>query len=490
MRLNEATLAACSRPVSRPDYARGDLRCGIVHLGVGAFHRAHQAVYIDDLLATQPDWAITGVSLRAPGTADALNPQQGLFTLLEKGPQKQSARVICSVLQVLVAPQQQRELLQALTDPAVRIVSLTITEKGYCHQPSSGQLDDQHIDIVHDVAAMQSSTYPRSAIGWLVMALRDRRQHDTGPFTVVSCDNLPSNGQLVRNVVLQFARLCDSDLADWIAACVSFPCTMVDRIVPATSDDDRAAVQALGGFEDAWPVVAEPFSQWVVEDDFCNGRPAFERVGVQLVDDVHAYELMKLRMLNGSHSTLAYLGFLAGHDSVSDAMRGPGFKSFLSQMMTSEIIPTLAMPDETDLPAYRDALLTRFENPALQHRTAQIAMDGSQKLPQRLLATIEDNLANNRPVDKLVLGVAGWVRYVSGRDEQGRAISVHDPMSAELEAAVVGDSASVVANVLQLRKIFPATLAENKRFSTQLADAIEQLSARGAAAVVASYAQG
>jgi fructuronate reductase len=488
MQLNNESLGSLGDDVQTPAYARADTHCGIVHLGVGAFHRAHQAVTIDDLLASEPGWAITGVSLRAADTATALNPQHGLYTLLETGADGNRARVIGSLQQVLVAPQQGATLLQAMIDPAVRIVSITITEKGYCHTPATGMLDEQHADIVYDVTALREDRYPRSAVGWLVLALKHRRENDSGPFTVVSCDNLPANGQVARNVVLQLVHLIDEHLANWIAANVSFPCSMVDRIVPATTDADREQVRAITGVHDAWPVLAEPFSQWVLEDGFCNGRPSFENAGVQMVDDVEPFELMKLRMLNGSHSTLAYLGFLAGHETVADAMNGAGFRSLLSQMMSDEIMPGLSLPVSVDLPAYRDALLQRFDNPALQHQTAQIAMDGSQKIPQRLLATIENNLKCGRSIETLSLAVAGWMRYARAVDEKGARIDVRDPLAENLaHAANAGDAATVVAQFLSMRDVFPMSLAANQLFATTVTLALERLTNLGAAACVAQW---
>lgn len=490
MRLSNATLNALPATVVTPRYARNAISCGMVHLGAGAFHRAHQAVYIDDLLASQANWAITAASLRAAHTASALQPQDGLYTLLEQRQQGPLQRVIGSVLQVLCAPQQPQALMASLTDPQVKIVSLTITEKGYCHLPASGQLDVQQADIVADLAAMHRQAYPRSALGWLVASLHQRRINGTDPFTVLSCDNLPANGRLTRTVVEQFAALYDPQTAAWIEQHVSFPATMVDRIVPATTDQDRQSLRNATGFEDAWPVVAEEFSQWVIEDNFCAGRPAFERVGVQLVDDVEPFELMKLRMLNGSHSTLAYLGYLAGHETVADAMRGVGFRAFIEQMLTTEIIPTLDMPASVDLTAYRDALLNRFDNPALRHRTWQIAMDGSQKLPQRLLHSLADNLKHNRSTDKLILALAGWMRYVAASDETGAAIDVRDPLADTLKQATSSaDSAEWVANLLAIERIFPAALARHSDFTDRLTSALALLRTQGAAATVAKYAQ-
>ncbi len=450
----------------------------MLHLGIGAFHRAHVAAYVDDILAFDPQWGIVGASLRRPDTRDALAPQDFLYSHLTRSGDGTRARIIGSVLDILDANTQRAGLLAAMTDPAIRIVSLTVTEKGYCHDPATGALDETHPDVQHD---LKSPEAPVSVPGLLLRALELRRAQNIPPFTVLCCDNLPANGQTVNRIVTRFAELRDRSLASFISDQVAFPSTMVDRIVPATTDDDRRLAAELTGLDDAWPVSTEPFSQWVIEDHFPSGRPDFERVGVQMVSDVKPFEHMKLRMLNGSHSTLAYLGYLAGYDHVSQAIADPPFHRLIHGLMTDEVMPTLPS-GLGDLGRYRDALLQRFANPALKHRTWQIAMDGSQKLPQRLLGTIRDRLAQDLPIARLALGVAGWMRYVTGFDEKGRPIDVKDPLSARLRsfADVAGSDANkLVCGLLQVKEIFGDDLPRHPGFTSQLTAHVSSLFVHG-----------
>ena len=432
MRLSGKTLAQLPAGVGRPAYDRGMLRTGIVHLGVGAFHRAHQAVYTEEVLqAGDLRWGITAASLRSPDTRDALAPQDGLYALNIRG-DADGLAVIGSVGRVLVALENPAALLDAMCAPATAIVSLTVTEKAYCRDPATGALDEAHPDVVHDLAHPNA---PRSTLGLLAMAIARRRREGLGNFTALCCDNLPANGRTLHRLLSRFAALHSPELGAFIEAEVACPDTMVDRIVPATTADDRARVSAALGLEDAWPVVAEPFTQWVIADRFPAGRPAWEIAGVTLVADVAPFEAMKLRLLNASHSAIAYLGYLAGFETVADAMRDPGMAGFVARLM-DDATPALALPPGTDVAGYKLALLERFRNPALRHRTWQIAMDGSQKLPQRLLGTMADRLALGLPIDSHALVVAGWMRYVTGTDEHGREIDVRDPIANELAAIV------------------------------------------------------
>jgi fructuronate reductase len=468
---------------TRLPYDRSRVTPGIVHLGVGAFQRAHLAVYVDDVLKTDPSWGIIGASLRRSDTRAALAPQDFLYTLVVRSGSGTAMRVVGSLLDVLDATAQRAELIAAMVDPRIRIVSLTVTEKGYCHDPARGTLDRRHPDILHDLNHPES---PVSALGLIVRALELRRAADIAPFTVLCCDNLPANGETMARIVTAFAALRDKRLADHIAGGVAFPSTMVDRIVPATTDADRRLVLEATGFTDAWPVVTEPFSQWVIEDRFPAGRPPFVAVGAQLVRDVRPFELMKLRMLNGSHSTLAYLGYLAGYEFVSDAIAEPTFRALIHALMTDEVMSTLPA-GLGDLGTYRDALLERFANPALRHRTWQIAMDGSQKLPQRLLGTIRDRLAEGRSITLAALGVAAWMRYVAGVDERGRAIDVKDPLATRLRA--ISDSAGLapaqlVDHLLGVTEIFGDDLPRSKTFRVALISHLVSLFQRGAAETV------
>lgn len=472
MRLSNASLDQLPGTVRRPAYDRGRVTPGIVHLGIGAFHRAHQAIAIDDLLATGPrDWGIIGASLRSPDTRDALLPQDCLYTVAVRSGAGAAHRVVGSIVETMVAAENPAQLIARLFDPATRIVSLTITEKGYCHTPQTGELDEAHPDILHD---LKNPEAPRSAAGFIVAALARRKAAGTAPFTVLSCDNLPANGTTTARILSRFAGLRSPELGRWVEGEVACPSTMVDRIVPATTDADRDAVSKALGVTDAWPVITEPFTQWVIEDNFPAGRPDFAAAGAQLVSDVAPFEHMKLRLLNASHSALAYLGYLAGFETIAAAMADIHLAAFAGQVM-EDSTPTLAMPAGTDLAAYRKSLLERFSNPALHHRTWQIAMDGSQKLPQRLLGTMRDRLAQNLPIDTHALAVAGWMRYVTATDEHGHKIDVRDPIAAELTA--IAQTAGPVAD-----RLAPALLDVGAVFGTLGADPRVRVAVTGALA--------
>jgi fructuronate reductase len=478
-RLGRANLDRLPLAIRRPAYDRTRVTPGIVHLGVGAFHRAHQAVVIDDCIAAgATSWGIIGASLRSADTREALAPQDHLYTVAIRAAEGTGHRVIGALLDSVVARENPARLVDRMADPAIRIVSLTVTEKGYCHTPQTGDLDELHPDVVHD---LDNPDAPRSAPGFIVAALARRRAQGLAPFTVLCCDNLAANGQTVQRIVTQFAALRSKDLGKWITDAAAFPSTMVDRIAPETTDADRDAVSAALGMRDAWPVMTEPFTQWVVEDRFTAGRPDLAATGVELVTDVKPFELMKLRLLNASHSALAYLGYLAGHATISDTMTDPHFARLAAQVM-EEAAVTLTMPPGTDLAAYRTSLLKRFANPALHHRTWQIAMDGSQKLPQRLLGAMQDRLAKNLPIATHALAVAGWMRYVTARDEQGRAIDVRDPLAAEF-AALAREAGPVAERLapalLGVEKVF-GPLGAEPRLREAVTAALGRLYADGA----------
>ncbi|WP_298877087.1 mannitol dehydrogenase family protein [uncultured Bradyrhizobium sp.] len=479
MRLGHANLDQMPSSIRRPAYDRSRVTPGIVHLGLGAFHRAHQAVVIDDCLAADSNaWGIVGASLRSPDTRDALAPQDHLYTLAVRAAEGTEHRIVGALLDSVVAREKPAALVERMADPAIRIVSTTVTEKGYCHTPQSGDLDDRHPDVVHDLNNIEA---PRSAPGFIVAALARRRALSIAPFTVLCCDNLAANGHTVQRIVTQFAALRSKELSKWIADSTTFPCTMVDRIVPETTNADRDAVAVALGMRDAWPVMTEPFTQWVVEDHFAAGRPDLAAAGVELVSDVKPFELMKLRLLNASHSALAYLGYLAGYETIADTMQNSHFARLAAQVMEQAAV-TLTMPAGTDLAAYRASLLKRFANPALRHRTWQIAMDGSQKLPQRLLGAIQDRLARNLPIATHALAVAGWMRYVTASDEQGRAIDVRDPLAAELAALAreAGPMAERLAPAfLGVEKIF-GPLGAEPRLREAVIAALRRLYAEGA----------
>lgn len=461
-------------------------KVGIVHLGLGAFFRAHGAVFVQEAMQhSGGDWGILGVSLQRPDMRDALGPQGGVYTALELGPQGEVPRLVSSVVGVLVAPENPRAVLDAMADPAVKIVSLTVTEKGYCHEPATGRLNLHHPDIVHDLA----NPLPRSALGLLVRALARRFADGLSPFTVLTCDNLPGNGALVRRLVLDMAARIDRALADWIATQGRFPATMVDRIVPATTPDVIARVAALTWVTDAAPVQHEPFRQWVIEDDFVAGaRPDLGAVGVELVADVTAHEHMKLRMLNGTHSALAYLGHMAGHETIAQTVADPVFAGFVRRLWVNEIIPAVTAPQGVDLSAYADRLIDRYANPGIRHRTWQIAMDGSQKLPQRILGTLAENLAAGRPSPRLVTAIAAWMRYVGGVDEHGAPIDVRDPLAVQLRAASDAgiSAAEKVTALLAFDMIFPPVLAS--ALAPQVTEAYDRLAQLGAQKTLESLA--
>ncbi len=483
-RLSNATLSALPADIERPGYDRAALSTGIVHLGIGAFHRAHQAVYTDTLLKDDPRWGILGVSLRSPDTRDALGPQDGLYSVSAVDGTGAKRRIIGASTGLIVASEDPTDLQRRLSDPGVRIVSTTVTEKGYSHDPATGQLREEDDAIRHDIANLHQ---PRTTLGTLVGGLKQRRATGIAPFTILACDNLPSNGHTLKRLVTRFAELVDPDFGKWVAGDVHFPSTMVDRIVPATTDADRVSVAAALGMTDAWPIMTEPFTQWVIEDDFGLGRPDWDRTGAEFVADVAPYELMKLRLLNGSHSTLAYLGYLMGCETVADAMAVPALASLIDGLMRDEVRSTLPELKGFDVPAYCASLVQRFRNPALRHRTWQIAMDGSQKLPQRLLGTIRDRLTQGQSIDRLALGVAAWMRYVTGIDEAGKPIDVRDPLALKLRQ--IADAAGPVADrlapaLLSVEAIFGTDLPTNPAFTSAVTKALTSLYANGARATL------
>jgi len=468
------------------DYDPAKLETGIVHLGIGAFHRAHMADFTDEVLrGGDLRWGILGASLRSTGTRDALAPQDFLYTIAESDETGERCRVIAACTGILVAPEDPEALIEAMCQPAVKIVSLTVTEKGYCHDPATGALNENHPDILHDLASLDR---PRSAPGFLVAALKRRRERNLPPFTVLCCDNLPANGHTVRKVVTRMAALVDPALGTFVADNVSFPSTMLDRIVPATTDADRARISAATGLEDAWPVVTERYNSWVVEDDFPQGRPAWTAT---FVKDVAPFELMKIRLLNGAHSSMAYLGYLAGHETIADCMADPHLAHFVSHLMNAEVTSTLPQPPGADIGAYKRALLARFRNPSLRHRCWQIAMDGSQKLPQRLLDTIRERLKAGQPIDALALGVAAWMRYVTGIDEKAQPIDVRDPLRDELRRradAAHGGSARLASSLLGVEQVFGGDLPAEPVFVTAVTDALEGLMRNGSRRTLEAFA--
>lgn len=489
-RLNKNLITELPADVALPRYNREQLTAGIVHLGIGAFHRAHQAFYTEAVLNQfGGNWGIVGSSLRSASVRDQLVPQDCLYTLVERSGEGEKLQLIGAVLDTLVGPENPAALVAQMANTNIKIVSLTITEKGYCHDPATGNLNLNHPDIIHD---LQHLDKPVSAIGFLVAALQQRFNNNQKAFTLLSCDNLPNNGEVLEKVVSQFAEKISPEFAQWIKANATFPCTMIDRIVPATTDDDRRDIEARLGLRDEGMVVCEPFSQWVVEDKFADGRPEWDKVGVLLVEDVRVFEKIKLRLLNGAHSTMAYTGYLSGFDYISEVMEQPAFVNLVKTYMAREAGETVSAPAGFDIEAYKQQLRDRFSNKALKHRTWQIAMDGSQKLPQRLLETLREQLAGNGHIDILCLGVAAWIRYVSGVDEKGNAIEVSDPLAAELRAACDANQnnpAAMVKAVVSIQKVFGTDLIDEDRFIATTTQWLERFYAKGVLASVQEYFQ-
>lgn len=483
-RLSNATMATLPAEVARPSYDRAAVKAGVVHLGIGAFHRAHQAAVFDAALtAGDLRWGIIGVSLRSRGVRDQLVPQDGLYTLVEREGDARRLQLIGAVQTVLVAPEHPAAVVAALASPDTHLVTLTITEKGYKLDPATGALIEADADVAADLASLE---VPRTAPGFLVAALARRRAAGLPPFTAISCDNLPHNGARLRQAVLRMAAAHDAELAAWIEAEGAFPQTMVDRIVPATTDVDVAELARTLGSEDQAMVKTEPFSQWVIEDRFAGPRPDFAALGVQLTDDVAPWEEAKLRLLNGAHSGIAYLGGLAGIDFVHEVVALPEGRRFVERLW-DEAESTLSPPPGLDIAAYRAQLMARFANAALQHRTRQIAMDGSQKLPQRLLASIAACRGTDTRCPALKLAVAAWMRWQEGIDDQGRAFTVDDPLAARTAAALEGTvtAEEKVAALLALDAIFPPALAEDAALAQLLAAWLHRLETEGARATLA-----
>nr|WP_277924120.1 mannitol dehydrogenase family protein [Sphingomonas hankookensis] len=438
--MSNATLADLPAAVARPAYDRSAVTPGIVHIGPGAFHRAHQAAYVDAILTHDPRWGISAVALNSTGVADALAPQDGLYTLALLG-QATEHRVIGSIVELLTA-QRRDAILSRIAAPVTRLITTTVTEKGY-YLDASGALDLDHPAIVRELIGAEPSTLS----GWLVAGLAARRAAGGGAITLMACDNLAENGQRFRRSVRDLAAARDPDLAGWIDDNVRFPSTMVDSITPATDDALRASVRAATGLDDAWPIQREAFTQWVIEDDFAADRPPLDLAGAQFTRDVRGFENAKLRLLNGAHSTLAYVGLLMGLTTVRDAMACAPLAAFAGRLMREDIAPSIQPPAEMDLSAYIADVLARFANPAIAHQLAQIAWDGSQKLPYRLCDTIRDARAAGRPVDRLAVPIAAWFRFLELRQRSGEQLV--DPRAYALLAR-----AGNVAALLAMGEVF------------------------------------
>ena len=477
-RLSLTALAGARQRAEALRYDPARCTIGIVHLGVGNFHRAHQAVHIDAALAAgEAAWAISGWSLRREVVPAALGPQDGIYTLLVREDARTEARLLAPIREVGHAPAAPKALIARIASPATRIITLTITEKAYGLGPD-GRADLSDPTIAADLAGHHP---PQSALGWLAAGLAARRtQASACRITIASCDNLSANGDSLRRGLEAFVRAsADPSLADWIAQAASFPNSMVDRIVPASTAADRELAQSLTGFEDAWPVTTEPFSQWVVEDRFVAGRPELETSGVQFTADVRHWEQMKLRLLNAAHSAIAYLGMVAGWQTVDEAIRQPMMKYFLDRLWREEAIPTLPDSMRSHAPAYCESLLARFGNTALAHRTSQIAADGSKKIPVRWLPTLEARLAGGASFQALALAFAAWLHALAGRNEQGAMLHLEDPLIDILTPlAKSGDTKQVACAVFAAVPAL-AALSAREAITTQVASWLTRLREQG-----------
>ncbi|SDB94701.1 mannitol 2-dehydrogenase [Sanguibacter gelidistatuariae] len=482
--LNDEIVRHLPAPLKTPTYDRSALTAGIVHFGVGGFHRSHQAMYLDTLMndGKALDWAICGVGV-LPGDVrmrDALAAQDGLYTLVLKHPDGTlEGRVIGSIKEYLFAPEDPEAVIEKMASPEIRIVSLTVTEGGYNVHHVTGEFDATTEAVAAD---LQPGAVPATTFGLVTEALRRRRDRGIIPFTVMSCDNIQGNGNVAHKMFVAFATLKDADLGDWIETNVPFPNSMVDRITPVTTDADREMVSERFGVEDAWPVVAEPFTQWVLEDRFADGRPAYEEVGVQVVDDVEPYELMKLRLLNASHQGQCYFGYLAGYRYAHEVCQDPAFATFLLDYMDREATPTLSAVPGIDLDLYKRTLIERFSNEHVRDTLARLCAESSDRIPKWLLPVIWENLATGGEIERSVAIVASWARYAEGIDEQGEPIEIVDRLGDRLHAAALRQRTDPLAFVAD-REVF-GDLVDEPRFVEAYTQALSSLYERGAQATV------
>jgi mannitol 2-dehydrogenase len=484
--LNQANLGSLTIPV--PSYDRSQVKVGIVHFGVGGFHRAHQAMYLDQLMERGKalDWGICGVGVMPFDLKmkEALQSQDCLYTLVEKAPDGSwEPRIIGSIVQYVYSPDDPEAVIEKMADPATRIVSLTVTEGGYNFHPVTGEFDDTNPAVKADLAP---GAVPATTFGLITEALVRRRSRGIEPFTVMSCDNIPGNGHMAQEVFTAFARLRDPELGEWVAGNVLFPNSMVDRITPVTTDEDRAQISERFAVEDAWPVVCEPFAQWALEDKFSLGRPPFEDVGVQVVPDVMPYELMKLRLLNASHQALCYFGYLAGYRLVHEVAQDPLFANFLLDYMNREATPTLAPVPGIDLDAYKHQLIERFSNAAVRDTVARLCARSSERIPTWLVPVIRENLAAGRDVTLSAAVVASWARYAEGIDEQGGPIEIVDQLADTVQRLAAQQRDDPLAFVKN-RELF-GDLAGEPDFTEPYLNALNSLHTKGSRSTLEALA--
>ena len=477
--LSNATLRLHSRRIAVPTYERSALQRGVVHIGAGNFHRAHQAVYFDDLARSgiSDRWGVTGVSLHSPTAKDLLSAQDGLYTVVQRGHDRQTARVVGSIGSVHYAPNDGAAVRAALADPQTRIVSLTITDNGYFLDPVTDEFDANHPDIRADlVASHGASGGYATAWGYLAEALDRRRRTGVAPFTVLCCDNIPGDTRPARTALVSFAALKDSGLARWIEKHVAFPSTMVDRITPQTSASEREFVEQTFGVADKCPVVTEPYSQWVIEDSFSNGRPPLEEVGAEFVSDVSDHKLIKTRLLNGTHIALACLAILAGYRRTDEAMQDRVIFDYVERLLRDEIQPLLPPVPGMNTPQYRASLLDRLGNPQMSDQLSRLARRGTSKITSFVLPSLQDAIARGRPHTLLMLAVAGWARYMRGHDLQGRKLRLED--SQAIPVATLANMAGNSADPL-LRHAMFAELRAVPGFAERLGDMIRRIDTCG-----------
>lgn len=480
-RLSTATLHARPGEIATPAYDRASVTPGIVHLGIGAFHRAHQAVFIDDCLGRgETDWGIVAASLRNPATRDALAPQDNLYTYCERDGHSETLRVIGSIGEIIVAPEDPAHLIEVLSRADIRIVTLTVTEKGYLADLATQRLQEDHADIRHDLLHPGE---PRSIYGFLIAAFQRRREAGAVPLTLVSCDNLPSNGRVLHSLLCQYAEKTDAGLAAYIRANVSCPCSMVDRIVPATTDEDRAAISAKLGVTDAWPVLAEPYFRWVIEDRFPHGRPKLELSGAEFVDEIEPYEHMKLRMLNGAHTAIAAIGQTAGLETVDQIFADPRVANFIDAYW-AEIEPTLR--DEVDGSEYVAGLRRRFANASIKHKAVQIASDASQKVPQRILSPLRELMNSGRKHGAVMLALALWIRSCAEKNEHGEPITIIDPAFNEWSAPDQESATpeEIVNRFLGFERVFGVASKNDTDFAAELLTSYRSITEHGVLAAL------
>jgi fructuronate reductase/mannitol 2-dehydrogenase len=480
--LSDRNLRELPPEVSIPTYDRAALRPGIVHIGVGGFHRAHQAVYLDELARQgSTDWGVLGVGLHSREIGQVLADQDRLYTVVERAADGDRAGVVGVMTGYLYAPDDPEAVLTALADECTRVVTLTITGTGYRIDAHTGNFDADDPHIARD---LEDPGQPQTVFGYLVEALHRRRRAGLAPFTVLSCDNMQSNGAAARTAVVSFARLRDDDLAEWIDENVAFPSSMVDRITPNTSPEDRDAIAAATGIDDRWPVITEPFRQWVVEDSFCNGRPPLEEVGVQFVADVAPYETVKTRLLNAGHSAIAYLGYLAGYRTTADVMADPVFRTFLARLMAEEIGPLLPELPGVDLAEYQSTLLERLANPRMADQLARLSRRGSTKIPNYILPSVRAAMEEGSPHHLLCLAVAGWLRFLRGSDYAGEEVPVQGPRTDLVPIAqeAGGDAAPLLAE----RSVF-SDIGQDPRFAECVQRALSALDRQGPREVIEEF---